>query len=345
MSVHIRSSYPDAVDLSIAAENYLLDAYAQYPMPFLQYFDVVDMPDGAGQSQKISHLGGVPALPETGENSDYPEATMVEGYDKTLTPLKYAHKIEISEELAADDPKGVFSMLESQINAHYKGATQRACIVAATILNTATSTAGPDGQFIIDTDHPTSPSNATTLSNEIDTKLDQAGLAIKEMYTKIATNGKDMAGNQILFGKWLLVVPPALKYEALRACTAIYGTPFAVSNVGVFQGVVGGLAAPSPIQTGELFRTSTTTGSTIQVVEDPFLGSGYTNGSDVKWYLVADPAQAKGKHSLRFIWRQMPALKQVTIDPDTQAISVPFSMRCVAGAVDWRHLWGSNGTA
>lgn len=344
MSEVIRSGYPDLMDLRIAAKEYFVDAFKQYPMPFESYFDVKDMGDGLGSFLKSSELGGVTMMPEVGESSDFPETTPVEGYDTTLTPLKYAQTIVISLEAQQDDPKGVFTNMESQINMHYKSAVQRACVLASTIVNTGTSTVGPDGQFIFDTDHPTSPSNATTLSNLITTKLDAAGLAIKEMITKAATNGKDLAGNQILWGRFLVAVPPALADNAIRSCQSLYGTQFTIATAGVFSGVVGGISNPTPLQSGELLSVLSRTTTPATVVVDPFLGSGYSGGSDVKWYFIANPADYRGTHSLRWVWRKRPQITNVSIDQDNGSLKIPFYMRCTGGAVGWRHVWGSNGT-
>lgn len=341
MSTVIRSGYPDLFDLSIAAQNYFVDAFEQYPMAFPQYFYV---DTSTLKSEKVSELGGLTEPSEVGENNDFPEATPVEGYDTTFTHAKYAQTVPISYEAREDDPKGILTNLQAISKAHVKAMHTKACKLAANVLINGWATACPDGQYLIDTDHPTSPSNATTLSNKITSKLDSAGLAVQDMITKIMNNGKDMAGNQIMFGTWRLVVPPALYSNALKSCVALYGSPYAVSNVGVFSGVVGGGQQPTPIQTGEIFRTSTTTGQSIMVVQEPCIGSGYSGGSDVKWYMIADPQDAGKAHSLRFYWRAVPQIVNVSYDQENFALKVPGLMRCSAGAVGWRHVWGSDGT-
>lgn len=341
MSTLIRSVTPDLSDLSIAAQDYFVDAYQMYPMPFLNYFDVHD---ASLKSEKVSQLSGLPAPGEVGENVDFPEATPEEGYDVTFTHAQYAQSLPISRLLQNDDPKGIYTALQSHARSHVRAMQQKACLLASALITGSMATAGPDGQFLIDTDHPTSPSIATTLSNLITTKLDAAGLAVQEMITKIATNGKDMAGNQILYSRWKLVVPPALHSNALKSCVALYGTPFTVSNVGVYSGVVGGMSSPTPIQTGAIFTQNTSTGATIEVVQDPFIGSGYSGGSDVKWYMVAAPEETDGFHSLRWYWREAPTVLPVWQNNVNKALHLDGVMRCSVGAIDFRHIWGSNGT-
>lgn len=342
MSTLIRSNTVDLLDLSIAAKDYFVDAFTRYPMPFEMYFDIQT---STLKSDKISEMSGIEAPSTTvGENDDFPEVIPIEGYDVTFTHDQYARSLPISRLSLEDDPKGVYSNLNNFVNMHVRAMQQKACTLAAAVITGSMATAGPDGQFVVDTDHPTSPSNATTLSNKINTKLDGAGLAVQEMITKIATNGKDMAGNQILFQRWKLVVPPALYANALKSCVALYGSQAHIATAGVFANGVAGNGNPTPIQSGEIFRQNNFTGSTIEVIQDPFIGSGYSGGSDVKWYMIAAPEEAAGYHSLRWYWREAPKIYPVWQNEKNKAIHVDASMRCSVAALGWRHIWGSDGT-
>lgn len=342
MPTIIRSNTPDLMDLSIATKDYFVNAYGEYPMPFEMYFDIHQ---GTHKSEKVSQMQGIEA-PGTivGENDDFPEVTPVEGYDVTFTHDQYARSLPISKLSIDDDPKGVYAKAESFIKMHVQAMKQKASVLAGALITGSMSVAGPDGQYLVDTDHPTGPSIATALSNKITTKLDSAGIAVKEMITKIATNGKDGAGNQIMFGRWKLVVPPALHGNALTSCVALYGAPFYVANQGVFSNVLAGSGSPTPVQTGAIFRQNQNTGATIEVVQDPFIGSGYSGGSDVKWYLVAAPEETSGFHSLRWYWREYPQTYPVWQNPRNKAFHIDASMRCSVAAIDWRHIWGSDGT-
>lgn len=342
MGTLIRSNTPDLFDLSIAANQYFVDAFQKYPMPFEMYFDIVE---SQLKSEKVSEMYGLAAPGATvGENDDFPEVTPEEGYDTTFTHDFYARSLPISWMSIEDDPKSVYSSLEKFSQMHVKAMQQKACILAATVITGSMATAGPDGQYLVDTDHPTSPSIATTLSNKINTKLDANGLAVQEMITKIATNGKDGAGNQILFNRWKLVVPPALYANALKSCVALYGAQAHMGTVGVYGSPVAGNGNPTPVQTGEIFRQNGYTGATIEVIQDPYIGSGYSGGSDVKWYMIAAPEEALGNHSLRCVWRQRPTVWPVWQNNTNKAIHVDASMRLSVGAIGWRHIWGSDGT-
>lgn len=342
MSTLLRSSTLDLGDLSIAAKDYFVDAFRRYPMPFEMYFDIQE---GQFKSEKVSQMSGIGAPGvTTGENDNFPEVVPIEGYDVTFTHDQYAASLPISRLSIEDDPKGVYSNLQKFAEMHVKSMQQKACILASALITGSMATAGPDGQYLIDTDHPTSPSIATTLSNKINTKLDAGGLAVQEMITKIATNGKDMAGNQILFNRWKLVVPPALFANALKSCVALYGAQSHIATAGVFSNGVAGNGNPTPVQSGEIFRQNSYTGATIEVIQDPFIGSGYSGGSDVKWYMVAAPEESAGFHSLRWYWREAPKIYPVWVNDKNKALHVDASMRCSVGAIDWRHIWGSDGT-
>lgn len=342
MSTLIRSNTVDLLDLSIAAKDYFVDAFQRYPMPFTMYFDIHD---SELKSEKVSEMSGIEA-PGTvvGENDDFPEVTPIEGYDVTFTHDQYARSLPISRLSIQDDPKGVYANLQKFAEMHVRAMQQKACLLASALITGSMTTAGPDGQYLVDTDHPTSPSNATTLSNKITTKLDAGGVAIKELITKIDTNGKDMAGNQILFNRWKLIVPPALYDNALKSCVALYGAQAHIVTAGVFSNGVAGNGNPTPIQSGEIFRQGDRAGSTIEVIKDPFIGSGYSGGSDVKWYMVAAPEEAAGYHSLRWYWREAPYIYPVWENPRNKAIHVDASMRCSVAAMGWRHIWASDGT-
>lgn len=342
MSTLIRSATVDLFDLSIAAEGYFVDAFQAYPMPFESYFD---LKESKLKSEKVSEMYGLPAQgTPVGENDDFPEVTPEEGYDTTFTHDFYARSLPISWLSIEDDPKGIYSELQKFANMHVKAMHQKSCLLASALITGSMTTTGPDGQYLVDTDHPTSPSNSTTLSNKINTKLDPSGLAVQEMITKIATNGKDGAGNQILFNRWKLVVPPALHANALKSCVALYGAQSQIATAGTYGVTVAGNGNPTPVQTGEIFRQNTSTGSTIEVIQDPFIGSGYSGGSDVKWYMIAAPEEAMGAHSLRCYWRQRPTIWPVWQNQKNKAIHVDASMRISVGAMGFRHIWGSDGT-
>ena len=343
MSLMLQSQFQDDLDLRIAAKDYFVDAFNQYPMHFPEYFYVTT---SQLKSDTTSELGGFSAPSSVGEGSDLPEVSAVEGYDTTFTHALYGQTPSVSYQLQQDDPKGIMQNIQTYAQMHARAMQTAACKLAANVLINGWATAGPDGQYLLDTDHPTSPTNSTQLSNMITTKLDSGGNAVSELVAKAANNGRDMAGNQINYATYVLVVPPALKNNALKSCVALYGVPFAISNYGGYAGVVGGTEAPSPIQTGEIFRTNTQTGSAIKVVEEPFIGSGYTGGSDVTWYLIASPADAGPFHSLRFYWRERPRIAtEAMIVQKNLALPIPGICRMSAAPLGWRHVWGSNGTA
>lgn len=343
----LRDSYPDLYDLRIAAENYLVDAYEQYPPVFPLYCEI---DDSTFKQEIVSQLGGIPALESVGENADFPLVSPVEGYDVTFTHATYKAKIQVSIESFQDDPKGVYTNLQNQINMAMKAALTRCERLAADMLidGWSASLTSPDGQYLFDSDHPQSPTVTTQYQNYITTKLDAAGAAMQDMQTQVATF-KDMAGNAITWPGAVCVVPSALKNNALKSLTAIYGTPYSISQQGVFSAAVGGSTAPTPAQTGALFAANGRT-FRVDVVENPYIGSGNTSakgnsGSNVKWYYIANPANtAPRTHSLRFYWRVRPQLFLTQINQNNGAFESLFLMRASCAPIDWRYAAGSDGT-
>lgn len=326
----LRGNFDDVYDLRFTAQNILTDTIPTFPLVSQRIFDVQE---SVLKEEKVSGIAGYEDMDSIGENEDFPIATPVQLYDKTYTHGYYANKIVISLLTRQDDPKGIFSSTDRQVQFHVKAALNTVEKHAASVLiNGWTSTSCPDGQYLIDDAHPQSPDvTGTTYDNALGTTvLDNAGAAVNSMIAHIANNHFDAAGHPVLVPKWLLVVPPALEYNAHSSVKALYG-----SSGNVYS-------APSPISEGLM-----THAQNIEVVCWPYL-SAAMGGSDTAWYFIADPANFKGTHSLRWYWRVRPTYTidgvEPSVDKDNGAWEVPFVTRFVAGCHDWRHVFGSTGT-
>lgn len=343
MSIVLRGSFPDLNDLRIASSEYIVDAMDKYPAVYPFYCHVGEV--GDKKEVKGSQLSGIPPLQETGENEDFPLAAPVEGYDWTASTVTYKAKIQVSIESQQDDPKGIWSNLQTQIAMGVQAGMSRVDIVAANKLIDGWSVTGPDGQFLFDTDHPQSPINTTQYQNTITTKLDAAGIALQDMWTQVSKT-KDMAGHRIIFPKANLVVPPALKTNALKSVTAQFGTPLYVHTSGT---AYSGSSAPSPAQTGQLYSAPGISVSAPTVVEQPYVATGNTSdagnaGSNVKWYYVGDPAVIGNKAAIHVYWKYRPQLFNAQINPNNGAFEALFLMRCAVVVTDWHYIFASDGT-
>lgn len=328
MATLIRSNFPDLHNLNIEAGAYAVMEYGMQPTVYDKFFQVIPL---AGRKEWItSNMAGIGDLDLTGEGEDYPEGSIVEGYDKTFTPLKYTKSLDISEEQWDDDPKGVLSRAETFGRMFGRAAAKKADKLCAAILNGAfDATLTPDGQYLVDTDHPKSPQESgTTYSNKITTVLDANGVAVEEMYEKFYNNAFDMAGDQITVASWSLVVPPALAVPAHKTAKAIYGTTSATN--------VAGTTAPTPISSGELMGS-------LGVIVNPYL-SAANGGSDTAWFLVANPSSVMlGEGSLLYVERQPLTIFPVERGQKNNDYIMKASIRGTAGARDWRLVWGSTG--
>lgn len=323
-----RSTTPDLHNLNIEAGAYAVMEYGMQPTVYDKIFQVIPL---ASRKEWItSNMAGIGDLEYTGEGSDYPEGTLVEGYDKTFTPLKYTKSLDISEEQWADDPKGVISRAETFGRMFGRAAAKKKDKLCGEVLNGAfASTLTPDGQFLCDTDHPKSPlETGTTYSNKITTALDANGAALEEMFEKFYNNAFDMSGDQIAMASMALVVPPALAVNAYKSTKSIYGTTSATN--------VAGTTAPTPFSSGELMGD-------ISVVVNPYM-SAANGGSDTAWFLVANPSSVMlGEGSLLYVERQPLIIHPVERGTKNNGYIMKGSIRGVAGARDWRLVWGSTG--
>jgi len=322
----IMAGFPDLFDAAILAQNYLDDRYNMAPPKSQLIFDVKDI---VTKDEKISSLGGYTKLDETAESGTWAQKGLVEGYDKTITPIQYTGKLSISRIMRMNDPKGAFADFNLQTRYHTTAAIYTHETLAASFLNGAfATTTTPDACYLCAANHPQSPAvTGTTYSNVLSTTLKGDGAALKAAWTHAADNLFNMAGQPIEITSWLLVVPPALKDVAYREVKAIYGNATTV--------------VPTTVQTGDLY------GQEINVVDWTWL-STKMGGSDTAWFLIANPTAYAGTHSLRFVWRERPTFNaegaQAYVNPENGSFNWPVVMQCACGAIDWRHIIGSSGT-
>lgn len=113
-------------------------------------------------------------------------------------------------------------------------------------------------------------------------------------------------------GKMKLVVPPALKREAVEITQSELDPDTAENAINVFRG-------------------------NTDVVVVPYIGSA-GGGSDTAWFLMANG------HKLNFRWRNKPMFDDEK-DFDTGVLKYAVTADYVAGFSDWRGVYGSDGTA
>ena len=238
---------------------------------------------------------------------------LVLGYPKTITPLKYWKKILCSFE-ATDQEE--YAMLKGKVsNAKQigKGGNVKVERLMASAIYSGFTTAGPDGEYLYDTDHPRNREDTgITYDNLLAGPLSHDNLELAEK--KVADNLYDMKGLPIPISENpILLYPPALKGTAERLLSDRAsdrpGTPN--RDINIFAGQY------TPI----LWR----------------LLSAKEGGSDTAWYIVYKEAE-----SLRGVYGRRPSFDN-WIDKDIEAYVFKGSLMFAAGPVDWRGIFGSTG--
>ena len=286
-------------------DKFLIEGYKAVPQVFPQIFTVLS---DDSKEYKTDMLGGLGTWVSVDELGETPSEDLNQLWPKTFTHIKFGKSVIVSYEGVDDDEYAILSKA-NVVKAEGRGAARKADQDAADIINNSfTSTQTPDSQWLCDTDHPYSPTDATTLSNKITTALTPA--ALDEMEIKIANNGKDSTGEVVDIEPTTLLVPAALYGTAMEICDKrawnLRGTADRVLNR--FAGVYNVL----------MWRRLTT--------------------STTAWWLVVP----KQDYGLKFVWRERPhydAWVNHTID----AYDFKGRMRYSLGADDWRCIWGSTG--
>ena len=238
---------------------------------------------------------------------------LVLGYPKTIEPLKYWMKILVSFEATEQEE---YTMLKGKVvdaKQIGKGGDVKVERLMAAQIYGGFSAAGPDGQYLYDTDHPKNrEETGITYDNLLAGPLSHDNLEAAEK--KIADNLYDMKGLPIPISETpILLYPPALKGAAERLLSdRADGRPGTDHNdINIFAGQY------KPI----CWR----------------LLSAKEGGSDTAWYIVYRDAE-----SLRGVYGRRPVFDN-WIDKDIEAYVFKGSLMFAAGAVDYRGVFASTG--
>src|SRR5258706_97894 len=150
--MQIRGSFSDYFDttaLPVLNAGFFKAFRAKKPM-YSQLLRVLSTQRDIMQFSQVTGVG-LPTL--IGEGEDVTMDTMVQGYNKTLKPLKYGLGIACSKELVEDDKFGVVA---NRATALANSIAQLREIQGASVFNNAfdANFAGPDGKALIASDHP-----------------------------------------------------------------------------------------------------------------------------------------------------------------------------------------------
>lgn len=150
MSAILRPQFSDLFGSSMlpVLEELFRQSFNQAPAIREQLFKVVNTDRDIWQATELHDL---PLFNEMQESEDYSYAGMKQGYDKTLSMVKYGLGASISEEAIED---GKFDLVADLMNRMGRSARESQEISAMNIFNNGfTAELSADGQYVFDTDH------------------------------------------------------------------------------------------------------------------------------------------------------------------------------------------------
>lgn len=141
-----------------------------------------------------------------------------QGYKVTYNHEEYVVQLRVERKLMDDDQYGVLNTRARRLGI---SAMQKMERDGASVFNNAFSASylGADAKALCATDHPNSPSNASTQGNKGTSALTKANVgAIRQLMMAY----KDDAGNLLGITPDTLIVPPALEDTALEIANSVY---------------------------------------------------------------------------------------------------------------------------
>ena len=292
-------------------DEFMLAEYDEYtqvnPVLFQSIDDstkdyIVDDLSGFGQWESATE----------GEGGGYEDPTL--GYPKTFTQGKVWKKFQVSFEAVDMDE---YALMKKEGNARSlgRGGRDKVETDTGTILTGAFATAGPDGVYLYDTDHPRN-------RDQTDADLDSDNLLsgafshdnLEAAETQIANNLVDPAGIPMPQPtKAYIVHPPALR--------------------GAIKRVLSDRANEQPDTT---LRNINRFAGAYDSVEWVYIDAK-RGGSATQWHIIFPSRQY-----LKIIWSARPHFTS-WIDEDAETYKFKGRMIYACGASNWRFGFGSTG--
>jgi hypothetical protein len=208
----IRSNYADLVGSAMLPmlEEICLNEYAQHAALRDKLFKTVSTDTQIWQSSEVDDM---PLFSSVSEGADYTMSRTKQGYDKTVSVVKYGLAANFSEELIADSK---FGHMSDTVKKMGRSGRESQAVSAANILNNAFgSTTTPDGLALCHTAH-TTPSGTVTFRNVLSTASDLSVSSLKTAVTDFRSQFKGDSGIIYDIKPKYLVVPMGLRLDAIQ---------------------------------------------------------------------------------------------------------------------------------
>ncbi len=267
---------------------------------------------------KVDSLAGLGEWEDSEEFDDGGYSDPVLGYPKTYTQEKRLKRFKVSFEAVDMDEQAILSKV-GLASSMGRGGSARVERETSGVINTGFATAGPDGQFLFDSDHPkNSEETGTTYDNLLSGAFSHDNLEAAE--TEISDNFISEDGIPIMpLEDPILLYPPNLRGAVAR--------------------VLNERATERPgTANNDINRFTVAKSFTYKPVEWWWLGAGQgREGSDTAWYIIF-----KQLGFIKIIWSAKPHFTS-WVDYGIEAYCFAGRMLYDVGADNWRFGFGSTG--
>lgn len=310
-----RANWAEALAPGLKA--FIDDEYAQkapdYPKVFRTF------PSNRAYEEFVNSTGVSYLLRRT-ENAAAQLEDPLQGYKTRLTPEIFSMGISVTKEMVDDDQYNIYNDKAIKLAKAAQRTDNRVPFEAFRGAFSTAKISYGDNLPLCSTVH-TRIDGGSTQSNAsatgiplLEQNIETARLAIQGI--------KDDKGQLISIGNngYMLVVPPALRANALRFTRSVLRPSTANNDINIYQ-VEGDY---------EVFITDWISANVAAI-------DGDTAGSDTAWFLIA-----KGDHGLVLVERE----KFNTDDEyvaNTRVLKIYGHRRLAYGWIDYRGIWGSKG--
>lgn len=285
----------------------VFQTFKQKPPMFKKVLDTMTTTRSIEQFSQVTGVG-LPLLVDEGE--DISVDSMVQGFNKTFRPLKYALGIGCSQEIVEDDKFGIAG---HRAVALANSIAQLREIQGASVLNNAfdgTNFAGPDGKALIASDHPLVKAGGTQ-ANLISVAADL-----------------DVASLEIALTDWELIKTPEGFLQMIAKPRVLTASQNRWNQAEILKSQMRSDTANHTINAFEY----TEQGGPIEGMTWSFL-----NDPDA-WFLVAPPAET----NMLWLDRKAPSTDSDFIKKN-QTGYIYVSYRAIVGHYGWLGVYGSPG--
>lgn len=306
MAPILRSQFTDLFleDQLPALESLVYSRYDRFPEQYSRIFNVKTTKRDIVQTTEVAGLGLMTTIVEGGPvNYDSP----IQAFDKTYKPVQYGLGFKVSR-VAFDDDR--FDLIRKTASELGRSAKETVEVQAATVLNNAFATTGPDGKVLCATDHPLV--GGGTQANRPTNHTDLDVPSLEDALTTMRT-WKDHRGRKIRIAPRLLVVAPANGWNAAEILKGVWRGDTANHTINAFREQEG---MPS---------------------FNDFMVYDYLTDTDA-WFVISD----KEDHSLDFYWREKPNVVH-DVDFDSRSLKTAMWMRFDVGFSSYLGIYGTQG--